>query len=93
MFDITDLRSTIIPKSDQLNAEQLLTGDMTVTVSDVAPGKYQNLAHGFARLIGPAVVADVVDDDGLVIAAQGHIGHCYRHVASQQLLVGLPKWR
>ena len=38
MFDITDLRSTIIPKSDQLNAEQLLTGDMTITVSDVALG-------------------------------------------------------
>ena len=38
MFDITDLRSTIVPKSDQLNAEQLLTGDMTVTVSDVGLG-------------------------------------------------------
>ncbi len=32
---IEDLRPTIIPKSDQLNAEQLLGGPMTVTVSDV----------------------------------------------------------
>ena len=38
MFDITDLRSTIIPKSDQLNAEQLLTGPMTITVTDVRIG-------------------------------------------------------
>lgn len=35
MFDIQDLRPTIIPKSDQLNAEQLLGGPMTVTVTDV----------------------------------------------------------
>jgi hypothetical protein len=32
---VEDLRPTIIPKSDQLNAEQLLGGPMTVTVSDV----------------------------------------------------------
>lgn len=31
----SDLRSTIIPKSDQLNAEQLLSGPMTVTVTEV----------------------------------------------------------
>lgn len=30
-----DLRSTIIPKSDQLNAEQLLGGPMTITVTEV----------------------------------------------------------
>lgn len=36
--DVSDLRSTIIPKSDQLNAEQLLGGPMTVTVSDVRLG-------------------------------------------------------
>ena len=35
MFDVHDLRPTIIPKSDQLNAEQLLGGPMTVTVTDV----------------------------------------------------------
>ena len=35
MFDVQDLRPTIIPKSDQLNAEQLLGGAMTVTVTDV----------------------------------------------------------
>jgi hypothetical protein len=38
MFDITDLRSTIVPKSDQLNAEQLLSGPMTITVTDVRTG-------------------------------------------------------
>lgn len=36
--DITDLRSTIIPKSDQLNSEQLLAGSMTIRVTDVLVG-------------------------------------------------------
>lgn len=35
MYDVSNLRSTIIPKSDQLNAEQLLAGPMTITVSEV----------------------------------------------------------
>lgn len=35
---VEDLRPTIIPKSDQLNAEQLLGGPMTVTVSEVRLG-------------------------------------------------------
>lgn len=34
-MDITDLRSTIIPKSDQLNSEQLLGGPMVITVTEV----------------------------------------------------------
>ncbi len=34
-IDLTDLRPTITPKSDQLNAEQLIGGDMTITVTDV----------------------------------------------------------
>ena len=33
---IRDLRSTIIPKSDQLNSEQLLYGPMTIKVLDVS---------------------------------------------------------
>lgn len=37
-IDVSDLRSTIVPKSDQLNAEQLLGGPMTITVSDVRVG-------------------------------------------------------
>jgi hypothetical protein len=37
-IDITDLRPTIIPKSDQINAEQLLGGPLTITVSDVRVG-------------------------------------------------------
>lgn len=33
-----DLRDTIVPKSDQLNAEQLLSGPITITVTDVRRG-------------------------------------------------------
>jgi hypothetical protein len=36
--DITDLRDTIIPKSDQLNADQLMAGPMTITVTSVRRG-------------------------------------------------------
>lgn len=36
MFDARDLRPTIVPKSDQLNAEQLLAGPMTIKVTGVA---------------------------------------------------------
>lgn len=35
MTDILDLRPTIVPKSDQLNADQLVGGPMTITVSRV----------------------------------------------------------
>lgn len=35
---VSDLRDTIVPKSDQLNAEQLLGGPITVTVTDVRRG-------------------------------------------------------
>ena len=37
-IDVSDLRPTIVPKSDQLNAEQLLAGPMTITVTDVRIG-------------------------------------------------------
>lgn len=36
MTDVSNLRHTIVPKSDQLNAEQLLGGDMVITVTGVA---------------------------------------------------------
>lgn len=36
--DVSDLRSTIVPKSDQLNAEQLLGGPLVITVTDVTAG-------------------------------------------------------
>lgn len=36
--DIQDLRSTIIPRSDQLNADQLVGGPMIITVTDVRVG-------------------------------------------------------
>jgi len=34
-IDVSNLRPTIVPKSDQLNADQLVGGPMTVTVSEV----------------------------------------------------------
>jgi hypothetical protein len=36
--DISDLRSTIVPKSDQLNSDQLLGGPITIRVSAVKSG-------------------------------------------------------
>lgn len=36
--DIRNLRDTIIPKSDQLNSEQLLSGPMTIKVTEVKRG-------------------------------------------------------
>lgn len=35
MSDVLDITATIIPKSDQLNADQLLGGPLTITVSQV----------------------------------------------------------
>lgn len=37
-IDVSDLRSTIIPKSDQLNADQLLGGPLTITITEVRIG-------------------------------------------------------
>ncbi len=47
MSDVTDLRSTIIPRSDQLNADQLVGGPMTITVSRVtaASGDHPVTVH------------------------------------------------
>ena len=41
MGDMTseEMRATVVPKSDQLNADDLLTGPVTVTVEGVRPGK------------------------------------------------------
>lgn len=36
--EISDLRDTIVPKSDQLNADQLLGGPITITVTNVKRG-------------------------------------------------------
>lgn len=38
MSNISNLRDTIIPKSDQLNAEQLIGGPMTIVVTEVKRG-------------------------------------------------------
>lgn len=38
MNDISNLRDTIVPKSDQLNAEQLLSAPMTLLVTDIKRG-------------------------------------------------------
>lgn len=42
-IDVTDLRPTIIPKSDQLNADQIVSGPIIITVTrvDVASSKEQ----------------------------------------------------
>lgn len=37
-IDLRDLSSTIIPRSDQLNSEQLLSGSMIITVTEVRVG-------------------------------------------------------
>ena len=36
--NVTDLRDTIVPKSDQLNADQLVGGPITITVTSVRRG-------------------------------------------------------
>lgn len=38
MSDVSNLRDTIVPKSNQLNSEQLLYGPLTITVTGVARG-------------------------------------------------------
>ena len=38
MSNVASLKDTIVPKSDQLNAEQLLSGSMTITVTEVKRG-------------------------------------------------------
>lgn len=38
MSDVSNLKDTIIPKSDQLSSEQLLSGPITITVSSVTRG-------------------------------------------------------
>ena len=41
MPDISDMSFAIVPKSDQLNSEQLLSGPMTITVTDVSIGSVE----------------------------------------------------
>lgn len=36
MNDISNLRDTIVPKSDQLNADQLVGGELTITITGVS---------------------------------------------------------
>lgn len=38
MSDVSNLKDTIVPKSDQLNADQLIGGPMTITVTGVRRG-------------------------------------------------------
>lgn len=38
MSDVSNLSDTIVPKSDQLNSEQLLGGPITITVTEVRRG-------------------------------------------------------
>src|SRR3546814_17133076 len=51
-----------------------------------APREHQHLAHGLARLVGPAAFAFVVDDDGLFLAAATlHVRHRAGDRAAKQL--------
>lgn len=45
MNDVSDLSSTIKPKSDQLNADDLLTGPMTVKITDIKSGPVDQPVH------------------------------------------------
>ena len=45
MNDVTDLSNTIKPKSDQLNADDLLTGPITVKIIDVRGGNAEQPVH------------------------------------------------
>ena len=45
MNDVSDLSSTIKPKSDQLNADDLLTGSMDVTITDIKSGPTDQPVH------------------------------------------------
>ena len=45
MNDVTDLSNTIKPKSDQLNADDLLTGPITVKITDVRGGTVEQPVH------------------------------------------------
>jgi hypothetical protein len=49
-IDVSDLRPTIVPKSDQLNAEQLLSGPITILVTsvDVTEGGEQPVSVHYA---------------------------------------------
>lgn len=42
MNDVTNLRDTIIPKSDQLNADDLIAGAITITVTGVSRGNAES---------------------------------------------------
>ncbi len=42
MNDVSNLRDTIIPKSDQLNADDLVGGPMNIIVSGVSRGNHDN---------------------------------------------------
>jgi len=45
MNDVSDLSPTIKPKSDQLNADDLLTGSMSVKITDVKGGSAEQPVH------------------------------------------------
>ena len=45
MIDITDLRSTIVPKSDQLNSDDLITGPRTFTIAGADEGSAEQPAN------------------------------------------------
>ena len=42
MNDVTNLRDTSVPKSDQLNADDLIAGSITITVTGVTRGNNES---------------------------------------------------
>ena len=56
MSEIADLRDTTVPKSDQLNAEDLLAGPLTVKIESVrrGSGKEQPVAVGIDAVLDVA---------------------------------------
>lgn len=49
-FDMTD---TIIPRSDQINAEDILTGPVTITITDVTRGSAEQPVNMVTTEFGP----------------------------------------
>lgn len=76
MNNVSNLSSTIIPRSDQWNAEQLLNGPLTITVTDVRLGSTEEQpisifhAHDPARPYKPCKTMRKV-----LIFAWGENGH------------------
>lgn len=75
MTTIEDLRSTTLPKSTQLNADQLIVGPMDLTVTDVriGPDEKQPIAVHYANEAGRPFLP-CLTMRRVLLAAWGHDG-------------------